>query len=426
MSSPRSSQPVRTRRNWAGVWVPLALVLGLAADGASRFLSIDGLAIRAWEALGRNAFTEGGVPFEPRRHYVNPRAFGDLAASLNRPANREYRREEFTTDAWGFRNARPSSVEQPPDAILVGTSFSVGSGVSDPETLAAQLERLTGARVYNAAGGTPSPERILDIARRLGMGRGSVLLELYESNGFPERPRPVSRVHQECIARLGETCLKLKGWLRASPLQIGLQRAYRILQDDRWLPNLSDQPGPPPQLTDGTPMLFGNDRTPTECPEVSDAAAREYFRWFRDALPGFEVFVVLVPGKASVYGDLVTAPLRVATSGAGAERPFPGSSAAEAPMPPCRERIGTAVTAAGLPFLDLTSTLRDAARRGYPNKRYLYFLDDTHWNRYGIGVAAEAIASRWRPRSPAGAGNERNVDPGPAGGTLDHHEHDEK
>src|SRR6185295_7557502 len=105
-------------------------VVALLADGLARFASLDSFAIRAWEAVSRNAFTEGGIPFEPSKRYQNDRAYGDLAVFSNRPELREYHREVFTADAFGYRNADRFSPDNPPDAILVGTSFSVGCGVS--------------------------------------------------------------------------------------------------------------------------------------------------------------------------------------------------------------------------------------------------------------------------------------------------------
>jgi hypothetical protein len=29
---------------------------------------------------------------------------------------------------------------------------------------------------------------------------------------------------------------------------------------------------------------------------------------------------------------------------------------------------------------------------------YVYFIDDTHWNERGIGVAAQALIDAWRAR----------------------------
>jgi hypothetical protein len=386
LQAPAHLGPARPR-NWAGIVIPLVLGAALLADGLSRFFPIDGLAIRAWEVVNRNAFTEGGIPFEPNRHYVNQRAYGDLAAALNHPNLRQYRREEFTTDAWGYRNLPSSNASAPPDVILVGSSFSVSSGVSDSDTLAAQVARMTGKRVYNAAGGPPSPTRVLEVAKRLGMRQGLVIVEFYESNGFPERPSPPARLHQECVARLGPSCLALKGWLRVSPLEILLQRAYRVLEeDDRWLPNASDPFEPPPRLRDGTPMLF-SERAPVFCPGIDEEAALGYFRWFRDALPGFRILVVLVPLKYSVYGDLTDLPPPPPAAGPA----DPPSGAPGATL--CRQRIAHAADAVGLPVIDLTEPLRRAARQEFPRHSYVYFLDDTHWNRDGIEVAAGIIAS---------------------------------
>ena len=368
--TPRSTG---SSRDWTGTLVPLVLVIGLVADGASRFLSLDVLAIRAWEAMSRNAFMEGGVPFEPSKHYVNDRSSGDLAAATNQPAFREYRREEFTSDAWGYRNATTFAPDNPPDAILVGTSFSVGSGVSDDETLAAQLGRLTHSRIYNAAGGAPVPERIRSIAERLGMKKGTVILELLESNGVPGSPPPTPRLHQVCMSRLGTRCLTLKGWLRASPVKIATQRAYRKLENDLWLPNPSANTVSVHRFPEGDAMLIPPG-TNFRCRADSEEGAVTFFRSLQAGLPGLDLFVVLVPEKASVYGD----PLSLV-----------------APSERCLTHMGRALASLSIPYVDLSDRLRDAARAETSPGHRLFFLDDTHWNRFGIGTAATMIALHW-------------------------------
>src|SRR5262249_254075 len=122
--------PQRFGRNWAGVMVPGILVLALLADGLSRFMSLDRFCIRAWEAMIGNGFWGGGVPLEPSKRYETDRAFGDLASASNRAELREYHREVFTSDEFGYRNLVRFSPESPPDALLTGTSFSIGCGVS--------------------------------------------------------------------------------------------------------------------------------------------------------------------------------------------------------------------------------------------------------------------------------------------------------
>ncbi|HEV8268342.1 MAG TPA: hypothetical protein VGR00_08925, partial [Thermoanaerobaculia bacterium] len=54
---------------------------------------------------------------------------------------------------------------------------------------------------------------------------------------------------------------------------------------------------------------------------------------------------------------------------------------------------------AGVETLDLTPLFLSTARDGIASNRYVFLLDDTHWNPAGIDVAAGAIADHlaWRP-----------------------------
>jgi hypothetical protein len=364
-------------RNWAGVTVPAFLMLALLADGLSRFMSLDPFTIRAWEAMTRNVFTEGGIPLEPSKHYENDGCYGDLAALSNRHELREYHREVFTTDRFGYRNRQEFSRQNPPDAILVGTSFSVGCGVSDDETLAVRLAARTGQRIYNGAGSPPSPDQATAVARQFGLSRGTVFYELLEINRLPPRPPPLSRSSRLCLDHLGAACLRLKGWMSVSPVQVLSRRAYRGLEDDRWLPNTPAALSVP-NLVDGRPMLFSEGRAVT-CPEVTAEQARDYFRWFRDGLGGLQLFVMLVPSKFSVYGGLSDMWLDpVATS--------PDT---------CFATMRRALAALQIPYVDLTEPLRAAARDALARHQMLYFRGDTHWNPAGIDAAAQITADAW-------------------------------
>src|SRR5919198_2974410 len=143
------------RATWQmGYVIPRLLLVVCLVDVSLRFMSIDPLTFRAWEALTR--YRPLGAAFEPNRHYSNERTYGDGAAMGNLPELRQYRRETFTTDALGFRNvAVPRSA--PVAAILIGDSFAVGSGVSDEETLSSRLSKLSGCTVYNAGSEHPHP-----------------------------------------------------------------------------------------------------------------------------------------------------------------------------------------------------------------------------------------------------------------------------
>ena len=45
----------------------------------------------------------------------------------------------------------------------------------------------------------------------------------------------------------------------------------------------------------------------------------------------------------------------------------------------------------GIPVINLTDEYMQAAAREFQQGRYIYWLDDTHWNAEGIEIAAKAI-----------------------------------
>ena len=63
----------------------------------------------------------------------------------------------FTTDELGFRNVANLRAV-PPEVLMVGTSFTIGGGNSDSQTLPGRLEFLSGYRTYNAGGLNPSAD----------------------------------------------------------------------------------------------------------------------------------------------------------------------------------------------------------------------------------------------------------------------------
>jgi hypothetical protein len=370
----------QTERNWAGLIVPAVLLLALLADGLSRFLPLDHFSIRAWEAMTRNGSMEAGIPFEPLKRYESNRAFGDQASRSNHRQFRDYHHEVFTSDQFGFRNPQAFSPANPPDALLVGSSFSVGCGVSDNETLAVRLGEKTGQKVYNAAGMLTSPEEIATIVRRFGMQRGTVFFELLAGLGFPTPPVPISPQKRMCIDRLGLTCLRIKGWALISPLGIISQRAYRWFEDDAWLPNVLGGSSVP-TLVDGIPILMSHEDF--TCPGVSAESAREYFRSFREGLGDLDLFVVLTPSKSMVYGPLSD----------GGPWGLEGAASEN-----CFAVMTRALNDAGVPYIDLTDPMRLAAKDALSRNELLYFAGDTHWNAAGIDVAAKLVGQTWSAR----------------------------
>jgi len=361
--------------------IPRLLIAVCLVDLALRFVSIDPLTFRAWEAVTR--YRPSGVAFEPNRRYYNERAYGNVAASANLRDLRQYRTEVFTTDALGFRNAAHLP-DAEVSAILVGDSFAVGAGANDNETLASQLSRLGDCAVYNAGSEAWGvvPDRILAVARRLHL-RSHLVIRLYsEDADVPALPTSWQLPSSKLVAWAPEEVRSLVGRLRGlitvSPLQILIERALKALADDRILPNSYARGAVRETLYNGDSMLFL--RAFVNDFHRRREVAADYWRWLRDELreARFDLLVVLVPGKYTVYRPFLVHP-RPVTQGTG----------------DYLDRLERELRAVGVPVLNLTPFFSAEAARARAGGEYLYWLDDIHWNARGIALAAAAIRDKW-------------------------------
>jgi hypothetical protein len=375
-----------------GRLLPLILALGAVLDGGTRLMPIDLFAFRAWEAL----LVGGGVtgPFDANRVYANPLTHGDLARPRRFAYLRQRHLEYFSTDAWGFRNTVFEGPDSPPRWLLVGDSFGAGSGVTDRDTLASQIARLSGERVYNASGDFPVPfTDIRFTSQRLGMTSGTVVFEYLERQDMPtvasasgarrytDGPPPATRGWSARYASWRKSAgisrmSIVAGWgwdALAAPL--GLTSAAESAERPAELPTEDYA------LFNGQRMLFyGWDIDVTRNPfrEIPG----DYLVWLKSELAqlNLDLIVLLVPTKYSVYGPLVT--------DRNAVRP------SKLPL----ERLTANLTARGVAVVNVTDLLRRHAADGLSKGEYVYFIDDTHWNARGIDLAAQAVVEAARGR----------------------------
>src|SRR5215471_14758901 len=159
--------------------IPGLIAIAFFLDLVPRFFPVNWLSFRAWEAMVH--FHAPCAPLRSAAMYENDASYGDLAAMGNLPKLRRYHREFFSTDKYGYRrNQSTVGTSQPYGALLLGDSMSMGSSVSDGDTLSSQLEEKLGVGVYNGA----SPDntlteaaQILMTARRLRIGQGTVVYQ---------------------------------------------------------------------------------------------------------------------------------------------------------------------------------------------------------------------------------------------------------
>lgn len=367
--------------------IPCLLVAVGLVDVALRFMSIDPLTFRAWEAMTR--YRPPGAAFEPNRQYSNERTYGDAAAMGNMPELRQYRRETFTTDALGFRNVgdmRNGRVA----AIMIGDSNVVGSGVSDDETLPSRLSKLSGCGVYNAGSedAKPDPHQVLTLSHNRNI-HGGLVIHLYsEDRELPAVPPMWKRRMNQILALspgwVGSAVGRIRGIVTVSPLQILSERALKALADDRILPNSYAGNVVRATLYNGDSMLFRASHVDNFYSRREVAA--DYWRWLRDELrkERFDLLVLLVPGKYAVYRPFLLN-----------QRPV-GRWAGH-----YLDRLERELRGEGVSVLNLTPFLSAEAAHYLERREYLYWLDDLHWNARGIALAAAAIREAWPLTGPS-------------------------
>lgn len=355
--------------------IPALLAMVFLADIGARFLPVDPLTFRAWEAVSR--YRPPGAAFEPNRRYVREGSYGDAAAMGNLPDLRQYRPEAFTTDARGFRNVTGNG-HAAVGAILAGDSFAVGSGVADNLTLSTLLSRRLGCGVYNAGGMVPDPDRLRALAQGLGLRQGPVLHAYAEDVEPPSVPTSAKRALNRRIAEASSVAGRFAGLVRGfvlvSPLRILSERAFKAISDDRILPNGYASNVIRGTLANGDSMLFVASKVDHVRSRRTASAA--YWAWLQAELQDarLDLLVVLVPSKYTVYRKFLV----------------------DHPLPERREagfldRLERELDASGVPVVNLTEPLSAEAARRVAHHEYLYWRDDIHWNGEGIQLAASTI-----------------------------------
>lgn len=381
-------------RSWTALrfLIPSLLLGILIVDAALRFVPPQRIAFRAWEPASLFATSEGW--FAPNFRFENDRSYGDLPNLGNLPRFRQYRREVFTTDEFGYRNPQGSESDDTPAAIVVGDSFAVGCGVSDSDTLSAQLmSDLGGKRIYNAAGGGAQWKMTSQLIQRLHMRDGLVIWEVLERSGLPESVQAETSDLSEVAGRIaspnGKVYRAFRGvriwtlsYLAYSPLSIFLHRGFEKAENGALLPNPLGKNVLVGQLQNGDSMLF------------LDSDVQSFYRPLHDSgnylseisalvhATGNEILVLLVPEKYNVYY-----PLLVEKGESPPEDEF------------FLNHLEKDLHRLRIPVLNLTSQLRSQAEDGLRRREYNYWLDDSHWNRLGIRTAAAAILRTWNDPS---------------------------
>jgi hypothetical protein len=107
----------------------------------------------------------------------------------------------------------------------------------------------------------------------------------------------------------------------------------------------------------------------------------KYFRVLQKELRArnFQLMVILVPSKYTVYQPLI-------------------KDAAKTNKSEALDELQKDLQ--GVPVVNTTPALRQAAADGIEHGKFLYWRDDTHWNADGVRVAADQIHAQYESAFP--------------------------
>lgn len=356
---------------FAGPLPAVATTLSLAVATlicgfAIHLLGLDkAMYYRPHEQLVQQDYAEGHRAYRKNARIEMIAPHGDLkaltAADLAQP-----RKVVFQTDSAGFRNDRDYADG---DLVLIGDSFVVGMGDSQADTLSTQLTRDHGVPAYNLGhpGDISDYLAVWRAFRRQHPGPVRAALFLFEGNDFEAAYKPAKTEQPSLLARYAGGYY---GFFTSSDLYRVTKSLYAratkagsiAASDSVRIETLAGQ-----KMGLYTPYIAVSERQQLELP----AALRADLI----ALAGEVEQVFFIPTNYRVYARHLGAPA------------LPNAQW-QALSKLCSQQHWRCT--------DLTPGLVAAADALLAKGQFIWWLDDTHWNRAGIKVAAEVVAEQLR------------------------------
>lgn len=313
--------------------------------------------------------------YKPNQEIKIERSYGDLAAIAGKSeefaALKEYRTIRFQTDDLGYRN---SSVPKQVDLLLLGDSFTVGTGLDVRDSLAAQLQKHS-ISVYNLGHNGDIQEYLeakswLQSQPNAPKAQKTVML-VFEGNDFEGR--------NYCVQAGGSL-----GFIR------GIHRQLKELHLSRYLAAVfarlqmnGDQQNESPveilSLEHGEKLLFMREYIVNASTENYDAQCLESLI---KRHPNAVDLVLFIPTKFRTYQALMP------------------KKFAAVPTPSLFSRAFAQIaTKMNFAYIDLSPHFVERAKELISKQQFVFWRDDTHWNAHGVEVAKKVILDYWRQQN---------------------------
>jgi alginate O-acetyltransferase complex protein AlgJ len=358
--------------------LPVALYLC-----ATLLTPIDYYSFRVWEALKTTSWLFPWRPFYPD-YVLSKSEVGDLA---NRSPYAVPKQVTWRTDQYGMRIVNGAlGTDKDPDCeiVIVGDSLTVGTGLDESETLAAQLYENLGSVCAYA---TASFEAFLSDPRFKSNFPKVVVFERMERYLWRlKRLRPPNKLVQlvsektyhlqsssKSFLRLsialdrvlkGSVVLYLRAWLE-SAINSGMRRAGADVSQVPFHSIKSDRSN----------QLFLKESLEQEVDAEDIERAALVIQDYKRAVEtrGARFLFLAIPNKETVYIDQLPVDLQAKFHGAK------GSNLKNL-----------------LEALDLAQVISVSPLESYLERHYqgqaTYLSDDSHWNALGVKIAAQLLS----------------------------------
>jgi len=309
--------------------------------------------------------------------------------SLNRqlePVIGQPRLMRYKTDSLGFRNDADYHNEP---VLLVGDSFIAGSGNTQADLLSAQLTRDYGIPAYNLAfpGEVHSYVRYVQTFFKTHPSSDArVLLFLFEGNDFPPgQPPSTDKIHKT-EAPPSAFRIARKEFQQSLKELVVYRYAYSLFHilHQQW--RRADYPQVTVFKVQGSRDLYlgfmdGYIKVTRRASYDGGEEFLEKLARIKDRLAG----IFFIPTKFRVYYNMLDLEPRP---------PLPDAQWAF---------LQEQARRLGVRCVNLTGPLQEESRRLLPEGKLTFWKDDSHWNRYGMAVAARTIQAFWQEQGISSA-----------------------
>lgn len=319
--------------------------------------------------------------FKANQDFEMTMPYGNLVAiSFSEDVPGEQRSIHFKTDSFGFRNSRNYSGQR---YVLVGDSFIVGNGNSQEDILSERLINTKQLDVFNIAfpGYIRDYDAYIKTFERYikhDANETRYFLFLFEGNDFPE-PRPDDDERRRTVSyeqRYQNHFKELNIYRVSSSLQSRIKSKKEV----------TDRPPVSTFIVGGKKISFLN-RYMEVSWRPSYSGGEEFDNVLAENALKIE-HIFFIPTKYRVYHEFLNSSQVGDAYKKFLEKDLPSDTLPNSQW----EFIFKKAQQYNIAITNFTPALQDKARALISSGEFVYWPDDTHWNKQGIEAASGVVA----------------------------------